>query len=172
MTFRNPVMAGGAKPRIVIVTYAIAVVFLVVGVLGFVLGVTTNYDSMAFAGHESGALLFGVFAVSVLHNLVHLVFAADGGWGSGVFGRRRCRLSAAVDLWAGDRQGQRRQRCSGQHRRRLAALWTGCRHGHARRVAGQDHRPAGSGRLTRPDVLAARGGHDDRRSNNAGRLSG
>ncbi len=78
MTFRNPVMAGGAKPRIVIVTYAIAVVFLVVGVLGFVPGVTTNYDSMAFAGHESGALLFGVFAVSVLHNLVHLVFAAAG----------------------------------------------------------------------------------------------
>jgi len=57
---------------------AVALVFLLVGVLGFVPGVTTNYDSLGFAGHESEALLLGVFQVSVLHNLVHLAFGAAG----------------------------------------------------------------------------------------------
>ncbi|MDO9496936.1 MAG: DUF4383 domain-containing protein [Nocardioides sp.] len=53
-------------------------VFLLVGVLGFVPGITTNYDSMEFAGHESGAKLLGIFQVSVLHNLVHLLFGLAG----------------------------------------------------------------------------------------------
>jgi hypothetical protein len=51
--------------------------FLLVGVLGFVPGITTHYDELSFAGH-SGALLLGLFAVSVLHNLVHLVFGVAG----------------------------------------------------------------------------------------------
>jgi Domain of unknown function (DUF4383) len=55
-----------------------AVVFLLVGVLGFVPGVTTNFDQLSFAGHGSGALLLGIFAVSVLHNLVHLAFGVVG----------------------------------------------------------------------------------------------
>jgi hypothetical protein len=51
-------------------------VFLLVGVLGFMPGVTT--DGLAFAGHESTAELFGVFQVSVLHNLVHIAFGVAG----------------------------------------------------------------------------------------------
>jgi hypothetical protein len=54
------------------------VAFLLVGVLGFVPGVTAGYADLRFAGHESGARLFGVFTVSVLHNLVHLVFGVLG----------------------------------------------------------------------------------------------
>jgi hypothetical protein len=53
-------------------------VFLLVGVLGFIPGITTNYGAMNFAGHESGAMLLGVFQVSVLHNIVHLLFGAAG----------------------------------------------------------------------------------------------
>ena len=53
-------------------------VFLLVGVLGFIPGITTNYETMGFAGHESGALLLGIFQVSVLHNIVHLLFGAAG----------------------------------------------------------------------------------------------
>ena len=53
-------------------------VFLLVGVLGFIPGITTNYGAMTFAGHESGAMLLGVFQVSVLHNIVHLLFGAAG----------------------------------------------------------------------------------------------
>jgi arginine exporter protein ArgO len=53
-------------------------VFLLVGILGFIPGVTTNYDTMTFAGHHSEAMLLGVFAVSVLHNIVHLAFGVAG----------------------------------------------------------------------------------------------
>lgn len=56
----------------------IGVVFLLVGVLGFVPGVTSDHDRLAFAGHHSGALLLGVFLVSVLHNLVHLASGVAG----------------------------------------------------------------------------------------------
>ncbi|MEU7478456.1 DUF4383 domain-containing protein [Lentzea sp. NPDC042327] len=52
--------------------------FLLVGVLGFIPGITSHYDQLTFAGHHSGALLFGLFAVSVLHNLVHLAFGIIG----------------------------------------------------------------------------------------------
>jgi len=52
--------------------------FLVVGILGFVPGITTHVGSMKFAGHESSSQLFGVFEVSILHNLVHLLFGVIG----------------------------------------------------------------------------------------------
>ncbi|MEU7475889.1 DUF4383 domain-containing protein [Lentzea sp. NPDC042327] len=57
---------------------AVAAVFALVGVLGFIPGITTNYDTMTFAGHHSEAMLLGVFAVSVLHNIVHLLFGVAG----------------------------------------------------------------------------------------------
>ena len=50
------------------------IVFLVVGILGFIPGITTNYDDMSFAGKDSGAELLGIFQVSVLHNIAHLLF--------------------------------------------------------------------------------------------------
>jgi hypothetical protein len=57
---------------------AVGVVFLAVGVLGFIPGVTTNYDTMMFASHHSEALLLGLFQVSILHNIVHLLFGVAG----------------------------------------------------------------------------------------------
>lgn len=57
---------------------AVGAVFLLVGVLGFIPGVTTDYDTMTFAGHESQAMLLGVFQVSILHNIVHLLFGIAG----------------------------------------------------------------------------------------------
>ena len=57
---------------------AVGAVFLLVGVLGFIPGVTTNYDQMQFAGHMSGAMLLGIFQVSILHNIVHLLFGVAG----------------------------------------------------------------------------------------------
>ena len=56
----------------------VGVVFLLVGVLGFIPGITTDYGSMAFAGHHSDAKLLGIFQVSILHNIVHLLFGAAG----------------------------------------------------------------------------------------------
>jgi hypothetical protein len=57
---------------------AVGAVFLLVGVLGFVPGITTHYGSMGVAGHMSSAKLLGVFQVSVLHNVVHLLFGVAG----------------------------------------------------------------------------------------------
>lgn len=56
----------------------VAVVFILVGVLGFVPGVTSDVGNMTFASHHSPALLLGLFQVSILHNLVHLLFGVAG----------------------------------------------------------------------------------------------
>jgi hypothetical protein len=52
----------------------VGVTFLVVGILGFVPGITTHYGDLSFAGHGSGAKLIGLFQTSILHNLVHIAF--------------------------------------------------------------------------------------------------
>lgn len=56
----------------------VGVVFLLVGLMGFIPGGTTDFDQMKFAGHQSEAELLGLFQVSVLHNLVHLAFGVAG----------------------------------------------------------------------------------------------
>ena len=56
----------------------VGVVFLLVGVLGFIPGITTHYGDLSFAGHDSGAKLLGIFQVSILHNIVHLLFGIVG----------------------------------------------------------------------------------------------
>jgi hypothetical protein len=65
---------------VVLSTFAVLVglVFLAVGVLGFIPGVTTDLDELEFAGPDSQAMLFGIFQVSVLHNIVHLLFGVLG----------------------------------------------------------------------------------------------
>ena len=67
--FRTPVQKAAL---------AVGAVFLVVGLLGFVPGITSNYGQLTFAGHHSDAALLGIFNVSVLHNLVHLAFGVVG----------------------------------------------------------------------------------------------
>src|SRR5437763_2501510 len=73
----------------------VGALFLLVGVLGFVPGITTHYGDLSFAGHGSGAKLLGVFQVSVLHNLVHLLFGIAG------IALARTRDSARAFLLAG-----------------------------------------------------------------------
>jgi hypothetical protein len=60
------------------VATVVGVVFLLVGVLGFVPGITTHYSDLQFMGHDSGAKLLGLFEVSILHNVVHLLFGVAG----------------------------------------------------------------------------------------------
>ncbi len=57
----------------------LGVVFLLVGVAGFIPGVTTDlYDGLEFAGDDGTAELLGLFEVSVLHNIVHGLFGIAG----------------------------------------------------------------------------------------------
>lgn len=52
--------------------------FLLVGVLGFVPGITSGFSDLSFAGRSSEAHLLGIFQISVLHNAVHLLFGVAG----------------------------------------------------------------------------------------------
>src|SRR5918999_1032013 len=54
------------------------VAFLAAGVLGFIPGITTNLGDIKFAGNDSPAELLGIFQVSILHNIVHLLFGIAG----------------------------------------------------------------------------------------------
>lgn len=51
--------------------------FLLVGILGFIPGITTNYDNLGFID-QNGAKLLGIFEVNALHNIVHLAFGVFG----------------------------------------------------------------------------------------------
>jgi hypothetical protein len=61
------------------VTRLVGIVFLLVGIAGFIPGITTNlYDGLNFAGNDGNAELLGIFKVSVLHNIVHGLFGIAG----------------------------------------------------------------------------------------------
>lgn len=57
---------------------SVGAVFLLLGLLGFIPGITAELGRLNFAGPESGAMLLGVFQISILHNIVHLVFGVAG----------------------------------------------------------------------------------------------
>ncbi|MFD4428280.1 DUF4383 domain-containing protein [Nocardia sp. NPDC058497] len=67
-----------ARTPIQLAALAVGAAFLLGGVLGFIPGVTTDYSSLEWAGHQSHAQLLGLFRVSVLHNVVHLAFGVAG----------------------------------------------------------------------------------------------
>ncbi len=69
MTNRSPLQVAAL---------AVGAVFLLVGILGFIPGITTNFGDMNFIGHDSEAKLLGIFQVNVLHNIVHLLFGVVG----------------------------------------------------------------------------------------------
>ena len=70
--------ARGTRTNVQKAAAIVGVVFLLVGVLGFIPGITTNFGDLSFAGHHSDARLFGLFQVSILHNIVHLLFGIAG----------------------------------------------------------------------------------------------
>jgi hypothetical protein len=54
------------------------IVFLLVGIAGFVPGLTQPHEHPGVRVTAGMGALFGLFAVNVLHNLVHLIFGALG----------------------------------------------------------------------------------------------
>ena len=73
-----PVATALTRSPLRLAAAGVGAVFLLVGILGFIPGITMNYDMLGWAGHHSGAKLLGVFAVSALHNVVHLLFGVAG----------------------------------------------------------------------------------------------
>jgi arginine exporter protein ArgO len=71
-------LLGRRRSTINLAATLVGAAFLAVGVLGFIPGITTHYGQMEFAGHTSDAKLLGVFEVSILHNVVHILFGIAG----------------------------------------------------------------------------------------------
>ncbi|QCQ93877.1 DUF4383 domain-containing protein [Rhodococcus sp. SGAir0479] len=69
---------GFARTTTQLATTVIALILLVIGVLGFVPGATTDVDDIAWAGPGTGARLVGWVDVSVLHNVAHIATAIVG----------------------------------------------------------------------------------------------
>ena len=67
------------RPPIQNVALLVGMAFLVIGIVGFIPGITSNYDELKFAGHNSDAQLLGIFDTSVLVS----AHAKDDGNGSG-----------------------------------------------------------------------------------------
>ncbi|WP_216699844.1 DUF4383 domain-containing protein [Arthrobacter sp. H5] len=75
---RQPVRQDRDKTTMQKAALAVGIVFVLFGILGFIPGATTQFDQMDMAGHESEALLLGLFQVSILHNIVHLLYGVAG----------------------------------------------------------------------------------------------
>ena len=71
--------AGDTRERSLVQDAArlVSIVFLLVGVLGFIPGITEDAPG-DFAGEDSPGSLLHVFQTSILHNLVHLLFGVVG----------------------------------------------------------------------------------------------
>lgn len=67
----------GDRSTLQTVAMLFGAVFLIFGILGFIPGITTDAPG-EFAGDESDAELLGLFRVSILHNIVHLLFGIAG----------------------------------------------------------------------------------------------
>lgn len=75
---RTATLRQGGRSPVQVVAGIFGAVFLLVGILGFIPGITANLGTIMFAGHHSEAALLGIFQVSVLHNVVHLLFGIVG----------------------------------------------------------------------------------------------
>lgn len=79
----------------------VAAAFLILAIAGFIPGLTTGLDRLHWFGPQSQAVLFGVFAVSVLHNLLHLASGVAGLLLATTFARARAYLIAGGLLYLG-----------------------------------------------------------------------
>ncbi|GAY14907.1 DUF4383 domain-containing protein [Mycobacterium sp. shizuoka-1] len=79
----------------------VAAAFLAVAIAGFIPGLTSRLDQLHWFGHQSRAELFGMFAVSVVHNLWHLAFGVTGLLLASTFARARAYLIGGGLIYLG-----------------------------------------------------------------------
>jgi hypothetical protein len=77
----------------------VAVVLILIGALGFIPGITSNLEQLTWIGHQSGARLFGTFAVCAALNIVHLVIGAAGFFFARTYAGARAYLLAGGALY-------------------------------------------------------------------------
>lgn len=71
------------------------IIFLIVGVGGFIPGLTTQFERVTTIGGEGGHLL-GIFGVNWLENVVHLGYAAVG-----LYAATSALISRTFFIWGG-----------------------------------------------------------------------
>ena len=68
---------GGDRTDLQRAAQLFGIIFLIVGVAGFIPGITTNYDELTAFDH-TGAELLGIIGVNILENIVHLLYGVAG----------------------------------------------------------------------------------------------
>ena len=96
MTDHTRDATGYAATAIQKTALIVGIVFLLVGIAGFIPGLTHSMETMEGAGADSEAMLLGIFQVSILHNAVHLLFGVAGLAVAG-----RARASRQYLIWGG-----------------------------------------------------------------------
>ncbi len=64
----------GRRSLAQILAFIFGLAFLLVGIAGFVPGITEPFEELSFLGTDSEGELLHVFRVSIFHNIVHLLF--------------------------------------------------------------------------------------------------
>lgn len=81
----------------------VAAALLLLGVSGFVPGITTHLAALRLSGHRSEARLFDIFEVSVLLNFIHIALGIAGLMLAHTFARSRAYLLGGgllvIGLW-------------------------------------------------------------------------
>lgn len=80
---------------------AVAAAFFALGIAGFVPGLTTHLELLRWHGGTPAPRLLGTFEVSVLHNLLHLLFGVIGLLMARTFGRARIYLLGGGLIYLG-----------------------------------------------------------------------
>lgn len=81
MTTSHPRVRRGPQIGLLAVQCAAILVgslLLLAGIFGFVPGVTSSLDTLQISGPQSEAALFGIFEVSIVHNLLHIALGVAG----------------------------------------------------------------------------------------------
>lgn len=65
---------AGSRSILQLAAATFGLAFLLAGIGGFIPGVTSDYDQLELFGRDSQAELLGLFRVSILHNIVHMLF--------------------------------------------------------------------------------------------------
>ena len=75
-------------------------VFLVIGVAGFIPGITAPHTHPEMAAQSGLGLLFGLFAVNLLHNIVHVLFGIWGIFAARSLGGARAYFKSVAIIYA------------------------------------------------------------------------
>lgn len=76
------------------------IVFLIIGVAGFIPGITAPHTHPEVTAQSGLGLLFGLFPVNLLHNIVHVLFGIWGVFAARSLGGARAYFKSVAIIYA------------------------------------------------------------------------